>query len=420
MEFLPTAEQQAWLLNALADLLRRRGPRQFLSMPLVEPTTRFFPDSWSASIEGLDRITRRLMQYANLADLDVHVGTFQHPGFPSKRLKVEATQSVAGLFLGLDSNCAFFAFNEDAPNDVEHMAGVMGHEVAHAYRARHGLMDQENPDREEWLTDVTGAYLGFGLLLANNSYRYRTSGEVVGVWSSSSWSAHRVGYLSPQAFAYLLAIQLDARGLAESERKRLLRRLEANQAAFAKAALEVVRGWPEETYRLLQFPFEGDEIEEVEPEALLASLPGFVIAETATLSDGGGAAPEDLPNHGKPVFRVRQSRALSYSLLGLVGGMVVGVPAAALTHWLGPGILLPAGGLALGWRQGAAKRYDVCSDPACEHALASEAVVCPGCGGTIAGSIRHRSERLDAEEAFERQHASKRRKRPMKRRKPRA
>lgn len=420
MNLLPTPDEQAWLLNALADLLRRRGSRQFLSMPLVEPTKRFFPDAWSVSVEGLDRITRRLMQYANLADLDVHVGTFQHPGFPSKRLEVGGTQSVAGLFLGLDSNCAFFAFNEDAPDDVEHMAGVMGHEVAHAYRAHHGLVDLQDRDREEWLTDVTGTYLGFGLLLANNSYRYRTSGEVVGAWSTHSWSTHRVGYLSPQAFAFLLAIQLDARGLAESERKRLLKCLEANQSAFAKAALEVVRGWPEETYRLLQFPVEGDEIEDVEPESLLAPLPEYVLGENAALPEGEAAAPEDLSNHGRPVFRVPQSRAITYSLLGLLGGMVVGVPTAALMHWLGPGILLPAGGLALGWKQGATKRYDVCSDPACDHVLAPEAAVCPGCGGTIAGSIRHRNERLDAEEAYERQHGSKRRKRPMKRRKPRA
>lgn len=419
MEFLPTPEQQTWLTNALADLVRRRGTRQFLSMPLVEPTMRFFPDPWSAPIEGLDRITRRLMQYADLADLDVHIGTFRDPGFTSERLKVRSTQSVAGLFLGLESNCAFFAFNENAPDDIEHVAGVMGHEVAHAYRAHHGLMDQD-PDREEWLTDVTGTYLGFGLLLANNSYRYRTSGEMVGIWASTTWSAHRLGYLSPQAFAFLLAIQLVARGLAEAESKRLLRRLEANQAAFVKAAMDVVRGWPEETYQRLQFPAEGDEIEDIEPESLLVPLPEMVPVEEAQLAEKETTVPEDLPNHGRPVFRVPQSRAMSYSLLGLAGGVVVGVPTSVLTHWFGPSVLFAAGGVVVGWRHGASKHHDVCSDPACDYTLAPEAMVCPGCGGTIAGSIRHRDERLDAEEAYERMNASKRRKRPMKRRKPRA
>src|SRR5205814_2701759 len=98
-----------------------------------------------------------------------------------------------------DSGCAHFAFNETAPSDPEHMAGVMAHEVAHAYRTFHQLADEAaDRDREEWLTDVTAAYLGFGVLVANNSYRYRTSGEQIGYRSYQTWSVGRAGYLSPQ------------------------------------------------------------------------------------------------------------------------------------------------------------------------------------------------------------------------------
>jgi len=416
LAFLPTAEEQAWLIDALEDLLRRRGRHPFLSMPLVQPTPEFFPDPWSFTIEGLDRIVRRLMQYANLVDLDVQVGTFEHPGFRSRQLSADAVRSVAGLFLGLDSGCAHFAFNETAPSDPEYMAGVMAHEVAHAYRTFHQLADEAaDRDREEWLTDVTAAYLGFGVLVANNSYRYRTSGEQIGYRSYQTWSVGRAGYLSPQAFAYLLAIQMEARGLDEAERKRISRHLEANQAAFTKTAAESILAWPEDTFRRLQFPGEEDAISSVPLESILLPLPEVVevLCEADPSED---APPEDLPNFGRPVFRLMESRALGYSLGGFLAGIILGASAVALVHEPALGAAFPLAGLGLGWRQGNRHRQDLCSEPECRAVLGPDVITCPGCGGTVAGSIRHPGDRLAAEEEYERNNRPKRRARPMKRR----
>jgi len=251
VEFLPTSEQQAWLVDSLAELLRIRGTHPFFAMPLVEPTSSFFPDRWTSPYEGLDRVTRRLMQYAGLSELDVKVGTFTQEEMPFLQDSGHH-HSIAGAFLGIAERCCHFAFNEAAAWERDHLLGTMAHEVAHAYRAHHGLVRPGVVDEEEWLTDVTAAYLGFGILVANNSYRYRTSGGNIGVLSFHRWSIERVGYLSSQAFAYLLAIQMEARLLDPQEQQRLLKHLEANQAAFVSAALE--RRWSASNSRRRRSP----------------------------------------------------------------------------------------------------------------------------------------------------------------------
>src|SRR5262245_18505503 len=175
LQYLPAAEEQAWLFRAVVDLIAKRGHDQFVSMPIVEPTPKFFPDKWNYTPRGLDREIRRLMQYARLEDLDLELATFtQSPvsrvGDNDKRF----CNWVAGAFLGIGGGKCRLAFNENAPADAEYMAGVMSHEVTHAYRAHHGLAGASS--EEELLTDVTAVFLGFGILVANIKFRVRSYG----------------------------------------------------------------------------------------------------------------------------------------------------------------------------------------------------------------------------------------------------
>ena len=167
MEHLPASDEQEWLTDRLAELIRSRGADRFLTAPVVEPTAAFFPESRGAASYVLDRATRRLLQYAGLGHLDVSFALFNPTDEPN-------CNSVSAFFAGIENGCCRFGLNVMNSIDAEHLAGVMCHEVAHAYRAEHGLV-RDGP-AEELLTDLTTTYLGFGILAANNSYRYRTTG----------------------------------------------------------------------------------------------------------------------------------------------------------------------------------------------------------------------------------------------------
>jgi len=398
MQHLPTVEEQNWLVQALAGLVANRGHAHLVSMPVVEPTRHFFPDPWSFSFSGLDRIVRRLMQYAGLTHLDVRIGTFagEDDSYPDhEELR---RRSTAGLFLGIEGETCAFAFNEESPDDPEYMVGVMSHEVAHAYREFHGLRRVDSSRDEELLTDVTAVYLGFGVLVANNSDRYRTSGWIEGNLSYQAWSTQKVGYLTPQAFAYLLALQMVARDLSFGKRHRLLKHMEANQASFVRSAVRSVQEWSHELPRRLNLPPHGLGDSPVPVEAILQPLPELREPPEEA------ASVDEVPtryNAGRPVFRLKEHRMYEWGILSLLGGVVVGSPIAATFEQFWPLLLSVCLAIAFGLWCERRRRHDVCSDSDCGCVLESDVTACPGCGGTIAGSIRHRTERFQAEEEYE-------------------
>jgi len=116
MQNLPSEREQHWLLVSTAALIRSTGHDPFLRNPIVEPTREFFPDPWTYSSRGLDRVVRRLMQYAGLDDLEAEIQPFQEEG----------DSTATGLFMGIEDGKCLFGFNVHAPADAENMAGVAG------------------------------------------------------------------------------------------------------------------------------------------------------------------------------------------------------------------------------------------------------------------------------------------------------
>lgn len=399
MQYLPNLEEQAWLLTRLSELIAGRGKEPFLDTPIVEPTPEFFPDPWTFTHRGLDRLTRRLMRYAGLGQLDVRIGTYRERDAGPLVRTEHQDPSAAGVFLGIEEGCCVFAFNEKVPSDAEFMAGVMCHEVAHAYRAFHGLRGTSPEEEEEHLTDLTTVYLGFGILATNNSHRFRQRSWVSGGAEFSEWSRQSAGYLPPQAFAYLLATQMVARALPPRERRRLLKRLEGNQAVFVKAALKAVRRQERDILGVLRLAPDAGRDAPKRPVGILAPLPEYVAPEAEAGVHWGSEPARS--NEGRPVFRLTRRRVGPGVGIGSLVGLVAGAVAAVL--WRMPSLW--ATGLLLGGLVGACVghliRREICSDPGCEAVLTDDDR-CPKCQGIIAGSIWRADDRLAAEEEWER------------------
>ena len=403
MKYLPTRREQEWLLEELARLIQARGLDSFVATPIVLPTSEFFPDLVDSLHATVDRITRRLLQYAGLGALDAQVLSFKH-GQIKRENEATHCQAIAGCFLGIKDGCCRFGINVEVAPDVEQLAGVMAHEVAHAYRSHHGLCHAER-HTEELLTDLTTAFLGFGVLSVNSSYRFRKSGSLTGYVAQTRWSTSSAGYLPPQALSFLLASQISVRGLTPRERKPIFRQLEPNQEAFVRAAVRVFDSKEIVLESALALPPRATWTSPMSASDVLQPLAPFGPHKDVGKS---GEQPTDVRpnvssewNRGRPVFRIVKSSRLpvaTWYFLFVAPGIILAIP--LFGSWFG---VLPFVLAAFLWRKrrGQGARYTYCSDAGCRVVLASDLTRCPSCGGEIMGEIDAEDDRLAMEEKVE-------------------
>lgn len=239
-DLVPT-EVREWLIGEMSQLIATRGEEPFLRAPIREPTPQDFPDHFEATERGVRVLIRRILSYAGLQDLEIELDTFSQPDVVRElddrgEAKQWGHQGAAAWFAGIEEGRCHFGIAVERIGEPITLVATLCHEVAHAWRAVHGLTTADR-DTEERLTDLTTVYLGFGLLTTNGAYLYRASGVYEGTKAYTQWSHTRGGYLGPEAMSFLLAVQVKARGLGWFARRRVAGQLETNQAAYFKWAL---------------------------------------------------------------------------------------------------------------------------------------------------------------------------------------
>lgn len=400
---LPSQDERRSLLDQLALLLQARGAAPFLLAPLLEPSPRFFPDRWQGGDGSLRRLVRRLLGYAGLGHLRVEVAIYDAD--PARRGEVLGKPaSPRGLDLvvwlaGYERDLVKVGAESSAMVDPHTIVAAAARVVAHLYRRHFNLPTADAFDPR---IDLTGVFLGFGLLTADAALRY-TVRTAAGPMQTRRTPA-RLGVLSPQALCFLLAAQLHARRLPRAERQRLGKLLQANQAAFLRHAYAALdRAEPPIAVQLGLPP----------PEQW--PPPPDLDALTLPFDDDSDAAPEvrrdEDPgvvglNSGKPVFRVERSMAARLGRTLGMGALMLGGVVAGMKG----GLQLDAGTIPLiavslgltGLVLGRFLRESRCSEPKCGAPLAPEATVCPRCRGLVVGVIHHPRERLAAEDAWRR------------------
>ena len=382
MQRLPDPDEIDWLLDSMADLARRAGPDPLLRAPLVEPTREFFPDPGGNGRFALDRVTRRLLGYAGLGRFSVRFETF------------EGESDACALFCGIEGNGCRFAVNPSIPADPDFLAGVLAHEVAHAFRASRRLV-RDDHDEEELLTDLTAVHLGFGILSTRARHSFRTGGELRGSMAVTAWRTLAAGYLSQQAFSFALATQVAARGPRKEEIRHVRSALEPNALAMFDEAARFLRnevGGGIEVRRRLGI---GDLIPEPKADdPLLQPLPAFDGSAWAEVHEGERL---DRTLHvdgasGRSIFRVAGDRGPLPAMLGASAGLFAGF---ALTlpydRPIGFAFLAMFAGAFL-VHFGVGKGPDRCSETGCGILLEPEALTCPGCGGIFRGRLRSIAE----------------------------
>lgn len=376
MNLPPEADREA-LLVQLRELLARRGAAEFVLAPVLEYSETSFPDQWRADLEGAKAMLGRLLAYAGITT------PFELEPFRTDALWLPASGlgGVSWQRVPLENTRAYFAgerpdgvlifgIDELALGNPEELAGLLAHEVAHAWRHRHQLV---SPDRalEEELTDLTTIVLGFGLLTVNNGFRERTTLHLEGGMTWTRYSAAWAGYLSVEALSWLLAVQLAVRGDAALVAK-LETALEPSQRrTFHEARAELDR---DALWRTLALP-----LREQLRFTPAAQPPPRRLPPPASVPDD--AAP------GAIAFRMRARASPTIILGSALVGVILCIPARNLL----PVLVLPA--LYLAWMK-LVPRY-VCAGVSCDRALDEADDTCPRCGATIVGEINRLRDRHD-------------------------
>lgn len=397
---LPPAGDQAWLVAALAELVRSGGAGPLVTAPLLEADARFFPDRWRGGPASLRRLLRRLCHYAGVDGPTVEVECYdakdERPrvGRPAGNLA-----GVSDLWLvEARADRLRFAAESAILADPIAAAAAAARAVAHAYRALRGITVKDVSDEQRRI-DVTAVYLGFGRLTVDAAHRYVSRG--------GRQQPTRQGLLSPRAVAYLLGLQLVARGVDRRGVKAIAGALQSNQGAFLRRAVEHAQG--------LEPPVAGalgiGPREAWPPAPDLAALTGPLADD----DDGDDAQEGDAPppeddrgivgaNAGKPVFRVeRRAGARVARTLAMAAMMLGGL---ATRPQMGEALTMGQVAIAavilgvVGFAVGSLFRETRCSEPKCGAPLKPAMTACPRCGGEIRGTIRHPRERLAAEEAL--------------------
>ncbi|HET6584623.1 MAG TPA: hypothetical protein VFG69_14290 [Nannocystaceae bacterium] len=393
---LPTLDERAAIIDALAELVRARGHEHLVLGVLVEPDERHFPDKWGGGEGSLRRLVKRLFVYADL-ELDVRAVIEDDVGLGPM---AQVGPGALAWFVKLDQGSAVIAVRESTLREPATLVPALARAVAEAWRARHRLVVRDMA-REQHLVDLTAIYLGFGKLTVPAAVRHGATRAGARLRATVT----RQGVMPPRSLAFALAVVASARGLDGPTRARIAAELGGNAAAFFSAGCAALADATKLRAELGV------------PDPSTWGDPPALSLLAGPIDDGDPSVSREIRrdedkgvqgmNVGKPVFRVERSKAMRLAKMLGLPVILLGMLAGRMAHsgidiemWK---VFSIAGVLALlGLAIGRWLPDSRCSEPKCGTTLKPDMKECPLCGGTIAGVIHHPRERLAAEEELAR------------------
>jgi len=400
---LPEEDDRRWLVDQLGALVRARGHEHLVLAPLVEANETFFPDPWNGGGPSLERLLMRLLVYADLEEAEVHVQI--HPDDDVGGGVAPAGIGAAIWFVRRQGDTLHYAARASTLRDPSVAVPAAARAAAEGWRRWHGLT-QNDAVLEQRLVDVTAVYLGFGILTTDAAVRHgATRTDTLRLQRTKS----QLGVLGPKALSFLLGTVLFVRQAPPKERRRISKMLPSNQSGFMDETLRLFSQAPGDLVQRVGVPPKETWGEAPALADLTAPFASGVFAKRGEEAEPDAPPePEDKGvvgmNEGKPVFRVKRSKALRLAkMLALpvaMLGMLAGRMNMGIEVDMGKIGMLAAGLGLLGLVVGRFLPDSRCSEPKCGTTLSDEDTVCPRCGGTIVGNIKHPKERLAAEEAY--------------------
>lgn len=373
------------MLSDLATLIARGGSWRFLHGPVAAADRAHYPDPWDETRAGVARVIARTLWHAH-APFDATLEDVRTPGAQREALLRNTLLRLARV----DDRGACFVLQHIGNDDV---AGIAAHEVGRAFvgwLGRDGHPFRATPDEGlpgPAIGSLATVYLGLGVIAINAAYYSRAGGKGDG---THSHAIGRAGGLDVDDLAFLLAVQAEVR----DDMLPALDSLRPTQTEAVATWRAVLEDHEDELRRLLGLNDGADD--SPAPDRPPAPRP-------VTIAAAFDEAVVTKPNHGQRVFRIPETRMRGRNGLGVMicvaGGALAVLALPSIVLRVVIGFAAVVAGLAFGTSPFATHRLYRCAT--CASFFDATAAVCPGCGGTIAGDIAHRRDRLDAEERWE-------------------
>jgi hypothetical protein len=199
------ADTAQWHVDNFAWLVATFGGNNaFADSVLVLPKPGFFPTDGQ---EGHDRalhILERVKHYCGMGDWPVELVPDHNPAAERSTMSVAMPvhgKHALGTF-AVAGNAVQISYVPALLARPDRLIATLAHELAHYLLATAPTSPPCEDDEHEFLTDLTAAYLGFGVFMANSVFEF----EAIQDGPMQGWRYGRSGYLPEQDLVFATAL----------------------------------------------------------------------------------------------------------------------------------------------------------------------------------------------------------------------
>ncbi len=203
-----TETDQAWLLEAVPDLLRVFGSDRLMALPTCTPNTKYFAHDFNGSESDAEFVLNHVCQTMDTPRSGIDLVFFDDG---SKELggglqlttadHKGRSRRAAGTYLEDPAGRYKITIDTKTLRNVQGLISAMAHEVAHVKLLGERRLDPEDPNHE-YYTDLTVIVHGYGIFQGNTAFTYNQwQGE-----GHQGWSSVRTGYLPLEVIGFAFAL----------------------------------------------------------------------------------------------------------------------------------------------------------------------------------------------------------------------
>jgi hypothetical protein len=239
----PVKERERTWIEESIEWLRREFGVAPLNVPVILPTSEYFPPPFAGSDADVRALVRSVARYMGVqADVDVQFSEDLDEAENFRRLfpggmGTFRSSGAAGAYTDADED-GLHVVTIDRSNVGEpaRLLAVIAHELAHVRLFGERRMSPDRQDHEP-LTDLATVYLGMGIFTANAAFSFgRISWSVIE--PAGGWQSRRLGYMTEQMFGYALARYAVYRGELDPAWARYL---DTNPRVYMKQGVRYLR-----------------------------------------------------------------------------------------------------------------------------------------------------------------------------------